>query len=163
MRSTLALLVLLFVAISASAQPQQTDSGLMSDADFRAFLAHLDAAIPKWEAEFNSIDVEKNAQISYVAGKAIMDRRGLCLMEIGSIRTYVAKLHGRRTVSGELALSGFLQSLFDLAEEESSMEDIAGVVLSHFDKYAQELGSLEARASSDVFAPVELLEKETCP
>lgn len=163
MRSTLVVFVLVCGALSASAQSQTTDSRLMSDSDFKAVLAQLDVSIPKWEAEFKGIDVEKNGQISYVIGKAIVDRRDLCLVEIGNVRTYAARLRVKRTVSGELALLGFLQSLYDLAEEEENLENIAGVTLSHFDKYALDLGSLQMRIGNDVSARVELLEKATCP
>lgn len=93
----------------------------------------------------------------------IVDRRNLCLSEIEDIRSNLARLRAKRTVSGELALLGFLQSLYDMAEETENIEDAAGVELSHFEKYAPSLGSLQMRLGNDVTARVELLEKATCP
>lgn len=162
MKSTLAVLALLCGAFSASAQPL-ADNRLISDADFKAFLAQLEDSIPKWDAEFRGVDVDKNEQISYAVGKMIVDRRNLCLSEIEDIRSNLARLRAKRTVSGELALLGFLQSLYDMAEETENIEDAAGVELSHFEKYAPSLGSLQMRLGNDVTARVELLEKATCP
>jgi hypothetical protein len=93
----------------------------------------------------------------------IVDQRDLGLREIGYIRDYIARQTVKRTVSGELALSGFLQSLFDIGEEIVWMEDFSGLTLTHLEKDAPELSELVIRIGNDVNARVALLEKKTCP
>jgi hypothetical protein len=162
-RALSAVFVLLLCAFCARSQAQITDTRLMTDADYKAFLLQVEAALPKWEAAFKNIDPEKNPQISFSQGKYIVLWRNLGLMEIGNIRQYVAKQRVKRTVSGELALSGFLQSLYDAGEEVVNFEGLTGLTLSSLEKYAPELATLEIRIGDDVEARVALLEKGTCP
>ncbi len=163
MRSVgVAFLFALVMPIAAYAT-QVNDKRLMSDADCKAFLLQVEATLPKWETALKNIDLEKVPQISYSRGKSIADHRDLGLMEIGNIRVAVAKLRVKRTVSGELALLGFMQSLFDVGEEIVWEEDFSGLTLTSLEKYAPELSALEIRIGNDVNVRVALLEKGTCP
>lgn len=135
----------------------------MTDADYKAFLHQVEAALPKWEVAYKGIDPEKNPQISYSQGKYIVMWRDLGLMEIGNIRLSVAKLQVKRTVSGELALLGFLESLFNSAEEEVDFGAIIGLPLSNLEALAPEWGTLILRIGNDVNARVALLEQGACP
>jgi hypothetical protein len=129
---------------------------------YKTFLLQVEAAIPKWETELKNIDLEKVPQISYSRGKSIVDQRDLGLVEVSNIRTYIALQQHKRSVSGELALFGFLQSLYDIGQEIVWEEDFSGLTLTHFEKYAPELSSLEIRINNDAMARVALLEKSTC-
>ena len=84
-------------------------------------------------------------------------------MEIANIRISVAKLQTKRTVSGELALSGVIQSLFDIGEEIVWEEDASGLSLTHLEKDAPELSALAIRIVNEVYAKVALLEEGNCP
>jgi hypothetical protein len=84
-------------------------------------------------------------------------------MDIGNIRTRVAKLRVKRTVSDELVLSLSLQTLSDSIEEEVGVEAVANMTLSDLEKFAPELTTLRLRIGNDVIARVALLEKSTCP
>jgi hypothetical protein len=84
-------------------------------------------------------------------------------MQIDSIRSFIARQRLKRTVYGELALKGFLDSLFDVGEEIVWREVIGGVTLTSLEKYAPELSKLNIRLATDAMARVELLEKSTCP
>jgi hypothetical protein len=165
---SLALLVLLMPATlsaqsRAGSQTQAPDKRLMTDADYKAFLLQVEAALPKWETQLKSIDLEKVPQISYSRGKSIADQRNLGLVEIGNIRLYLTKLQSKRTVSGELALFSFMRGLFDVGEEIVWEEIFSGVTLTSLEKYVPELSALEIRIGNDVNARVALLEKDTCP
>jgi hypothetical protein len=155
--------IVLLCAFCAVGHAQAKDKRLMTDADFKAFLLQVEAALPKWETALKNIDLEKVPQISYSRGKSIADQRDLGLMEIGNIRVTVARLRVKRTVSGELALLGFMQSLFDIGEEIVWEEDFSGLTLTSLEKYAPELSALEIRIGNDVYARIALLEKGTCP
>ena len=143
-------------------QAQVSERGL-SGADSEALLSQIELALPKWETALKNIDPEKAPQISYSLGKAIADKRNLGLMEVGNIRLYVAKQRVKRTVSGELALFGFLQSLYDLMGDIVGLEVAVGLTLSSLEKFAPELGALCGRIGDDVYARVALLEKGSCP
>jgi hypothetical protein len=162
-RTLSAMVVVFFFAITAQSQAQTADNRLMTDADFKAFLIQVETALPKWETALKNIDLEKVPQISYSKGKSIIDQRDLGLMEIANIRVYLPKLRAKRTVTGELALSGFMQSLFDIGEEIVWEEDFSGLTLTHLEKEAPEFSALEIRIGNDVNARVALLEKGLCP
>jgi hypothetical protein len=158
------MVVMFLCAITAQSQAPTADNRMMTDADFKAFLTQVEATLPKWESELKGIDLEKQApQIPYAKGKSITDQRDVGLMEIGYIRVYLPKLRAKRTVSGELALSGFMQSLFDVGEEIVWEEDFSGLTLTHLEKDAPEWSALEIRIANDVNTRVALLEKGTCP
>jgi hypothetical protein len=135
----------------------------MTDAEYKTWLHQVEAVLPKWETELKNIDLEKVPQISYSQGKLIVDQRDLGLMQIGYIRDYAARQTVKRTVSGELALYNFLQSLQGIGEEIVWMEVISSLTLTHLDKYAPELSKLVIPIGNDVIARVKLLEKNTCP
>jgi hypothetical protein len=157
-----AALVVLSCAFCTSGQAQTNDKRLMTDAEYKTYLHKVEAALPKWETDLKNIDFEKVPQISYSQGKSIVDQRDLGLIEIGYIRDYVARQTVKRTVSGELALSGFLQSLFGVGEEIVWMESFSGLTLTHLEEYAPELSELVIRIGNDVNARVALLEKNSC-
>lgn len=163
-RTLFTMIVALLCTIPAQSQIPTPDNRLMTDADFKAFLTQVEATLPKWESELEGIDLEKQApQIPYTKGKSITDQRDVGLMEIGYIRVYLPKLRAKRTVTGELALSGFMQSLFDIGEEIVWEEDFSGLTLTHLEKDAPGWSALEMRIGNDVNARVALLEKGTCP
>jgi hypothetical protein len=135
----------------------------MADAEYRAFLAQIDAMLPKWKASLQDIDPEKDERISYSLGKSIVSERDIALMEVGNVRTFVAAQRFKRTVSGELALAGFLEGVFDAMGDEVSLESAVGLRLSDVDKHASELSALIIRIKNDVTARVQLLENGSCP
>jgi hypothetical protein len=138
------------------------DSRLMNEPDYRAFLAQVEAKLPVWEAALKRIDPAKTTA-SYVVGKQIVQYRDLALMEVGYVRQWIPKQRLQHTVSGELALEGFLRSIFDAMDSVVSTESIAGITASNLEDFAAESGDLIKRIANDVTARVELLEKETCP
>jgi hypothetical protein len=164
---------LLWCAAAARAQPtpqhedlslpQLSDKRLVSDADFKIILHQIEAVLPIWDSQLNSIDLEKVPEISYARGKSIVEQRDLGLMEIGNIRTYAAKLQAKRTVSGELELWEFLQSLSDIGGEIVWQETVNCLTLSSIEKYEPQLNELSMRTGNDVLARVALLEKGRCP
>ena len=147
---------------STRSQDRVSDKGL-SDADYKIFLSQVELVLPKWETALKNIDPENDERISYSLGKSIVDKRDLGLTEVGNIRLYVAKQRVKRTVSGELALFEFLQSLYDLMGDVVGLEVAAGLTLSSLEKCAPELGALSGRIGNDVYARVALLEKGVCP
>ena len=157
--------VLPIVILCATFATAQTNSNnrLMSDADYKAFLLQVEAALPKWETALKNIDPEKDPQISYSQGKLIVNERNLGLTEVGNIRVFVAKQRVKRTVYGELGLKGFLQSLYDVMDSIVNIEEAAGLTLSSLEKYSPELSVLLIRIGNDVLARVELLENGACP
>jgi hypothetical protein len=148
---------------SAESQTKSADTRLMSDADYKTFLSQVEAGLSKWETMLKGIDPEKIPQISYSRGKSFLDQRNLGLIEIGNIHLFISEQRIKRTVYGELALKGFLDSLFDVGEEIVWEEDFSGLHLTTLEKYAPELGAFSARISTDAMARVELLEKNACP
>lgn len=163
LRAAFVVMLLLLGGFDTISHAQTVDTRLMSDADYKGFLLQVKTSLPKWETALKNIDPEKSPQISYAIGKVAVQNRDVGLMEIGYIRTYVAKLQTKRTVTGELALSGFLMSLYDSMNEEVGWEAIANVTLSDIEKYAPELSALNIHIGNDVRARVALLEKGTCP
>jgi hypothetical protein len=142
---------------------QASDNKLMTDADYRAFLLRVEVALPIWETALKGIDPEKDSRISYALGKAIVDEKNLSLIEVGNVRQFVAKQRVKRTVYGELALHGFLESLYSAMGDLVTLEIAGGLTLSNLEKYAPEIGALTGSIANDVFARVALLEKGTCP
>ena len=134
----------------------------MNDAEYSTFLSELEASLPKWEAAFKSIDLEKAPQLSYLVGKSIADSRTVGLTEIDNIRTYIHFQRRKRTLYGELALKGFLDSLFNSGHEILWKEAASGQNLSTFEKYGPQIDAFAARIWIDAMARVQLLEKGTC-
>ena len=110
----------------------------------------------------NKVD-PTNSNASYATGEKIVQYRDLTLKEVGWVREYVGKQRQKRTVSGELALDGFLRGVFDGMESIVSMEIAAGLTLSNLENYAPEISKLNIQIANDVTARVELLEKGICP
>jgi hypothetical protein len=158
-------LVALFLLCVSSAvsQTQPADLRLMSDADYKAFLSQVETALPKWETDLKNIDLGKVPQLPYSLGKSITNSQTVGLMEIDNIRTLIHSQREKRTVYGELALKGCLDSLYDMAEEIVWNETIMGVTLTSLEKYGPELSTLTMRIATDAMARVQLLEKGTCP
>lgn len=162
-RALPAALVVLLCASRVASQSQVNDKRLMTDADYKTFLLQVDSELPKWETALKNIDPGKDERISYALGKELAEERDLGLMEVGNIRVRLAKEQMKRTVSGELGLFLFLESLHDAFGDEVDLEVVSGVALSSLDKFAPELGSLQGRIGNDVLARVALLERGTCP
>jgi len=135
----------------------------MSDADYKTFLSQVETALPMWESDLKNIDLEKVPQLPYPVGKSIADSKTVGLMEIDNIRTLIHSQRVKRTVYGELALKGCLDSLYDMAEEIVWSEAIEGVTLTSLEKYGPELSTLNMRLATDAMARVQLLEKGACP
>lgn len=89
--------------------------------------------------------------------------RDIGLTEIENIWPFVASERQKRTVYGELALSNFLESLFNSMYEVVDAETLSNVTLSSLEKYAPELSTFQARLGADAMARVKMLEKGTCP
>jgi hypothetical protein len=155
-------LFLLCVSNSVSQTPS-SNPRLMSDADYKTFLSQVETALPMWESDLKNIDLEKVPQLPYPVGKSIADSKTVGLMEIDNIRTLIHSQRVKRTVYGELALKGCLDSLYDMAEEIVWSEAIEGVTLTSLEKYGPELSTLNMRLATDAMARVQLLEKGACP
>ena len=153
----------LFCASGAMGQTQSADPRLMSDADYKAFLSQVETVLPKWEAALKGIDLEKVPQLPYSVGKTIADSQTVGLTEIDNIRLYITMQRRKRTVYGELALKGFLDSLFDMGEEIVWREAVMNITLTSLEKYGPELSALAMRITTDAMERVDLLEKGTCP
>lgn len=135
---------------------------LMSTVEYRIVLDKIDAELPRWELSLRSVDPAKTTA-SYAVGKQIVGYRDIGLMQTGYVRQYVAKERARHSVSGELALEGFLRGVFDAMESMVATETIAGVTASDVEKYAPDIAPLQAQIGNDVTARIELLEKGACP
>jgi len=152
------LTVVTFFLLCASVSQAQSPN-LMSDAEYKAFLSQVEAVLPKWETALKGIDLEK---VPYSIGKPIADSQTLGLTEVDNIRTFIHLQRQKRTVYGEVALKGFMDSLFDMGEEIVWREAIMGVTLSTLDKYGADLSALNMRLSADAMERVDMLEKGTC-
>ncbi len=150
-----AVFVVLLCAFCAVSQAQDHDKKPMTDADYKTFLFQVEAALPKWEMALKNIAPERVHRTSYAPPKA--------LIEIGGIRRTVAEQRVKRTVSGELALLGYMRSLYDMGQViKWEITVMSRAIDSSFD-FGPELGALSVRIGNDVNARVELLEKSTCP
>jgi len=152
----LALLVLLCVLSPAQAT---TDSRLMSDAEYKAFLIQVEARLAEWERALQSVDPAKT-NMSYAVGERIVQYKNIGLIEVKNARDYVHQERVHRRVSKELALHGFLQGIFDSMHNILILEPRSYAPL---ESYAREMGELIAKVANDTTARVELLEKGTCP
>jgi len=160
------LFVALFVFLSVSSavcQTQSADIKTMSDADYKTFLLQVEAALPKWETSFKSINLDKTPNLSYSVGKSIADSQIVALTEIDNLHTFIHFQQRKRTVYGELALKGFLDSLYDMAEQILWRETLNGLTLSDLEKYGPQMSVFSARVGFDAMERVRLLEKGTCP
>lgn len=155
--------IILFFACCAVSRAQATDPRLMTDAEYRNRLLQIEAELPKWETAFRSIDPEKIPQLPYSVGKSIEDSQTVGLTEIDNIRDFISMQRRKRTVYGELALKGFLDSLFDMEEEIVWREAIMGQGPTSLEKYGPQISAFAADIGIDAMARVELLEKRPCP
>jgi hypothetical protein len=105
----------------------------MSTVEYRTVLDKINAELPRWELSLRSVDPAKTTA-SYAVGKQIVGYRDIGLMPTGYVRQYVAKERARHSVSGELALEGFLRGVFDAMESMVATETIAGVTASDVEK-----------------------------
>jgi hypothetical protein len=92
-----------------------------------------------------------------------LNQRQIGLMQIADVRDFIAMQRRKRTVYGELALKGFLDSLFDAAQEIQWTEAVYGLNLSSLGKFAPKISAFSALIGIDAMARVQLLEKGTCP
>jgi hypothetical protein len=150
-------------AIPAQQSLQQSDTRLMTDAEYRVLLTQIEAILPKWETLLKSIDPEKSPQISYFQGKLLVDERDLGLMEVGNIRVAIAETRRKRTIRGELALQGGLEVLSNAGQQIVDAEDAGASNLTDLLKYVPESDTLSTRVLNDALARVEILEKGACP
>lgn len=134
----------------------------MTEVDYKNFLSLVEKKLPAWEVSLKKIDPAKTSA-SYEVGKSIVDFRDLALREIGYVREALAKQGAKHSVSGELALDGYLRGVYDAMSSVVSMEVASGITASNLDPYFAEIGSLNIRIGNDVQARVELLEKGKCP
>jgi hypothetical protein len=141
------LTVVTFFLLCASVSQAQSPN-LMSDADYKLFLARVEAALPKWETALKGIDLS--------------DSRTAGLTEVDNIRTYIHFQRQERTVFGELVLKHSIESLFEMGEQIVWKERLFGTNLTSLDKYAADLIVLNGRLSDDVMERVDMLEKGTC-
>lgn len=163
MPKVLALLALcLLCTPNAVSQTSPIDHNLMTDAEYRVFLSQVESSLPKWESALKGIDPDKIPEISYSNGKWFVDKRDVALVQISNIRLFIAQQRVKRTVYGELAIKGFLDSLFDVGEEIVWSEDFTHLSLTHLEKYAPELSALNIRLTADAMARVRLLELSLC-
>jgi hypothetical protein len=155
------LIAVTFFLLCASVSKAQSPY-LMSDADYKVFLSQVEATLPTWESQLKGIDLGKVPQIPYALGKSISDAQTVGLTEIDNIRTYIHFQREKRTVYGELALKGFMDSLFDMGQEIVWKEDMIGANLTSLDKYAANLSALNIRLDTDAMERVKMLEKDNC-
>ena len=153
---------LLLCVPCALSQPKSTDVRLMSDTDYKSLLLQIETELPRLEVMLKNINDNTVSQISYSAGKSILDQRNVGLMQISDIRDFINMQRRKRTTYGELALKGFLDSLFNAELQIMWSESANGLTLSDFDKYAPQMDAFSARIGIDALARVQLLEKGTC-
>jgi hypothetical protein len=156
-------LLLLLCVFGSVSQAQVKGDKLITDAEYKTFLFHLEAELPKWENALKSIDPEQDSKISYLLGKSIVTSRNVGLLGIGNIRHFVAKQRVKRTVYGELALHYFLTSVYDAMNSVVSLEVAGGLTLSNLEKYAPDISAVSAQIGVDVFARVAMLEDHVAP
>lgn len=158
--------ILLLVFLSGLGDATKTyaaDARLMTDAEYKSFLSEVDSKLPVWEAALKKVDPAKS-DASYAVGEKVVQFRDLGLMQVGYARQFVAKQRIKRTVSGDLALEGFLRGIFDSMDSMMITEVSAGVTISaDLDAFAPQISKLEISISNGVTARVKLLEKGTCP
>jgi|SRR5450631_1245874 hypothetical protein len=159
----IAAFLVLMCSFSVGSHAQATSAELMTNAEYKAVLLQVEAALPKWETALKSINPEKDERISYSLGKSIVDKRDLGVMEVPNIRVFIAKEQIKHTVYGELALYQFLEGLYNMMSDVVEQEVIAGVTLSSLEENGPELSALERRVGNDAMARVSQLEKGTCP
>jgi hypothetical protein len=135
----------------------------MNGSEYRQFLQQVDALLPQIEAELKGIDLSAFPQLSYANGKFISDQRELALREVEYSRLWVSKQRIKRSISGELALKGFLDSLWGLEGDIIWTEDFTGLHLTHLEMFAPEFGQLQIQIANDVIERVALMEKGVCP
>ncbi len=161
MKRLMLLLLAVLLAFCAAPWAHGGDTRLMTESEYKGFLDKVEIELPKWEAALKKIDPAKT-NASYAVGKQIDQSRDLALKEAAWVRQYVAKERVRHTVSGELALRGFLESLFNQMDTVVVTEIMFGITASNLENYAPQISSLVIRIANDVTARVELLEKG-CP
>jgi hypothetical protein len=162
MKSTYILTLVLICGLGAT-QADATDGRLMTDAEYKSLLGEVDSKLPVWEAALKKIDPAKST-VSYSVGEEIVKYRDVGLMEIGYARQFAAKQRVKRSVSGELALEGFLRGIHDSLDSMIVTDISAGVSISSaLDAFAPQIRDLEMSLANDVTARIELLEKGTCP
>ena len=134
----------------------------MSPTEYNKVLDQIAVESTKWEAALKKADPAKS-NVSYAVGKQIVEWRELGLKEVAWARQTAAKERAKHTVSGELALEGFVEGVFNMMDNMVQTEIAAGITISDLEKYAPDIGSLRIRIANDVTTKVELLEKGTCP
>jgi hypothetical protein len=163
MKSAHILLLVFLSGLGTATHACAGDGQLMTDAEYKRFLVEVDNKLPVWEAAFKKVDPAKS-NASYAVGHQVVQFRDLGLMQVEYARRYVFKQHIKRTVSGELALEGFLRGIFDAMDSMMIAEVSAGVTISaELDTFAPQISKLEIPLADDVIARVELLEKRNCP
>ena len=135
---------------------------MLTEAEYKKLLDRVEIALPVWETALKKVDPSKT-NASYAAGKQIVENRDTGLTQIAYVRQWIAKQRTKHTVSGELALDGFLRGVFDAMDSVVVTEIAFGVTASDLEKYAPQLSPLLIQIANDVAARVELLEKGTCP
>jgi hypothetical protein len=153
---------LFLCALSITTPAIAADTRLMTDAEYKKLLDEVDNKLPQWEAALKSIDPAKS-HASYAVGRDIVDYRDIGLTQVAYTRQSVGKQRAKRTVSGELALQGFLRGIYDAMSSVVEIEVASGLTLSTLEKFAPDLSKLTIPLANDVTARVELLEKGTCP
>lgn len=159
MKQVCFVLGLLLAVCPVGRAQSRVDKRLMSDAEYSAFLRQVETKLPIWEAALKRIDPSKEPTISYAVGQSVVGIRNLGLSEVAYARTAVQQEKAQHKVSRELALSGFLQGVFDAMDTITSL-DPSSPLLTGND--IGEMSQLIGRIKNDTQARVELLE-ESCP
>lgn len=152
----LAFLLIVFLCVfSVRGQAQASNIGLLSDADYKAFLLHVETVLPKWVTMAENMPPKRIRRTSYADGKILLD--------VGQIRSSISEQIEKRSLSGELALLASMQNLREMGKVlawEQVM--VSGGSVSSFGELDLELNNLDVLVERDVYARVALLEKNTC-
>src|SRR5262249_42153448 len=104
----------------------------LSPEQYADFLRRVEQRLPEWQRILLSVDPGKDPNMAYATGKMIDDQKRLGLMEIENIRTFIAKEREHHTVSHELGLMGFMDSLNDTV---TIIADLGGTMDVNWESY----------------------------
>ncbi|MGA2832842.1 MAG: hypothetical protein ABSE55_07195 [Terracidiphilus sp.] len=142
-------------------QGSQFHKAALTPVEYKSLLDRIETDMAVWDASARKIDPAKT-NASYALGTQIAQNRDVVLLEIRNIRSFIAMQRQKHTVSGELAISGFLQSITGTMEDEVMLEIASQMSITDFEHFASEQFSLEAELGMDLQARVKMLEEGTC-
>jgi hypothetical protein len=105
------ILIFLFIVVS------QGSAQLMAANEYRDYLKRLDAAVARWQVQFEAMNVEK-MKVDYSLGKMLERQRDVMAKNLGLIHESIGPQLDRESLSRDIALEG------SLTEAEATLGDI---------------------------------------